>query len=279
MSQVTETTVTEVGEAEEHTEESAIHVSLKPEVIFNLGSLPVTNSMLSAYSVSIFLILLTVIVRYKLKTVPGRLQLMMETILTSGYNFVQDTTHNTKLTKHIFPVFMTLILFFWTANLANFLPGLLAFEVNGTHLYRPALADYGLVIGITLLMFIFAQYTVFKFVGVKIYLKKFLNFSSPINFFVGILELIGELARIISLSFRLFGNIFSEEVLMLVMLSIAPFVAPLPFALLGLLTATIQALLFPLLVLLFVNITIEEGHHAAQQSTPPIPSPTPQLAN
>lgn len=272
MSEVVETTVTETGAAAEHTQESSIHVSLKPEVIFNLGSLPVTNSMLSAYSVSIFLILLTVIVRYKLKTVPGRLQLMMETILQSGYNFVQDTTHNVKLTKHIFPVFMTLILFFWTANLANFLPGLLAFEVNGTHLYRPALADYALVIGITLLMFIFAQYTVFKFVGVKIYLKKFLNFSSPINFFVGILELIGELARIISLSFRLFGNIFSEEVLMLVMLSIAPFIAPLPFALLGLLTATIQALLFPLLVLLFVNITIEEGHHA-------MPSPTPQLAN
>lgn len=250
-----------IAEGAESAEEGSIHVSLKPEVIFNIGSLPVTNSMLSAYSVSLFLIILTLIVRSRWQTIPGKLQLMMETILSSAHDFVQDITRNDKLTKHIFPVFMTLILFFWAANLANFLPGLLAVEVNGTHLYRPALADYALVIGITILIFFFAQFTVLKFVGVKIYLKKFFNFSSPINFFVGLLELIGEFARVISLSFRLFGNIFSEEVLMLVMLSIAPFIAPLPFALLGLLTATIQALLFPLLVLLFTNIAVEEGKH------------------
>lgn len=250
----------------ETTEESSIHVSLKPETIFSIGNFPVTNSMLAAYAVSIFLIIVMVIVRRRLTTVPGKLQLLMETILTAGYDFIQNTTHNLKLTKHIFPVFMTLVLFFWTANLANFLPGLLAIEVNGHHLYRPALADYALVLGVTLLMFVFSQFTVFKFVGVKIYLSKYFNFSSPINFFVGILELVGEAARIVSLSFRLFGNIFSEEVLMLVMLSIAPFVAPLPFALLGLLTATIQALLFPMLILLFVNITVEEGQHQLANS-------------
>ena len=261
--------VVEGEQAEETHEEGAIHVSLKPETIFNIGSLPVTNSMLAAYSVSIFLIIITLIVRSKLKTVPGKLQLFYETILMTGYNFVQDTTHNVKLTKHIFPVFMTLVMFFWTANLANFLPGLLAFEVNGHHLYRPALADYTLVVGVTILMFLFSQYTIWKFVGFKIYISKYFNFSSPINFFVGVLELIGEVARILSLSFRLFGNIFSEEVLMLVMLAIAPFVAPLPFAMLGLLTATIQALLFPMLILLFVNISVEEGLHIKHMQTQP----------
>ncbi len=256
-------------QAEAAHEESAIHVSLKPETIFNIGSLPVTNSMLAAYSVSLFLVILTVIVRSQLKTVPGKLQLFYETILLTGYNFVKDTTKNEALTKHIFPVFMTLVLFFWTSNMANFLPGLLAFEVNGHHLYRPALADYALVVGITVLMFLFSQYTIWKFVGVKIYVGKYLNFSSPISFFVGILELVGEVARVLSLSFRLFGNIFSEEVLMLVMLAIAPFVAPLPFAMLGLLTATIQALLFPMLILLFVNISVEEGLHLKHQQAQP----------
>lgn len=264
-----ETVVHEESAEAEH-EESAIHVSLKPEVIFNIGNFGVTNSMLAAYSVSLFLIILTVIVRSGLKTVPGKLQLMYETILLTGYNFIKNTTNNEALTRHIFPVFMTMVLFFWTANMANFLPGLLAFEVNGHHLYRPALADYTLVLGITIVMFLFSQYTIWKFVGLKIYIGKYLNFSSPISFFVGILELIGEVARVISLSFRLFGNIFSEEVLMLVMLAIAPFIAPLPFAMLGLLTATIQALLFPMLILLFVNIGVEEGLHIKhQQQTQP----------
>ena len=156
MSQVEATEITEMESSAESAEEGSIHVSLKPEVIFNVGPLPVTNSMLAAYSVSLFLVIVTLIVRSRLKTVPGKLQLVMETIYTSALSFVQDITRNDKLTKHIFPVFMTLILFFWTANLANFLPGLLAIEVNGSHLYRPALADYALVIGITLLIFFFS---------------------------------------------------------------------------------------------------------------------------
>lgn len=255
-----------VAEGEEHAEESSIRVSLKPEVLFNIGPMPVTNSMLAAYSVSFFLIILTFVGTRKLKTVPGKLQLMLETAITTGYTFIQNTTNNERLTKTFFPLFMTLVLFFWTANMANFIPGLLAIEFDGHHLYRPALADYALVIGLALLVFIFSQVTVLRFAGIKIYIKKYLNFSSPITFFVGILEFVGEFARIISLSFRLFGNIFSEEVLMIVMLSIAPFIAPLPFALLGLLTSTIQALLFPMLVLLFLNIAIEEANHAKHEA-------------
>ena len=269
-------------EGEEHAEEGGIHVSLKPEILFTIGPMPVTNSMLAAYSVSFFLIILTFIGTRKLKTVPGKLQLMLETAITTGYTFIQNTTNNERLTKAFFPLFMTLVLFFWTANMFNFIPGLLAIELDGTHLYRPALADYALVIGIALLVFVFAQVTVLRFAGIKIYLKKYLNFSSPISFFVGILEFIGEFARILSLSFRLFGNIFSEEVLMIVMLSIAPFIAPLPFAMLGLLTSTIQALLFPMLVLLFLNISIEEVNHAkheAEEKRMKKLQPTPQLAN
>ncbi len=250
----------------EQEHEGGIEVSLKPEVLFQLGPLPITNSMVAAYSVSLFLIILTFIGTRRLKTVPGKLQLLLETAIVGAYDFVQNTTRNERLTKHIFPIFTTLVLFFWTANMANFIPGLLAIKFNGVHIYRPALADYALVVSLAIAMFLFAQYTIIRFAGFKIYLKKYLNFSSPIAFFVGILEFIGEFARIISLSFRLFGNIFSEEVLMIVMLALAPFLAPLPFILLGLLTSTIQAVLFPMLVLLFLNIAVEESRHAVHEA-------------
>ena len=246
-------------EATEQPSESAIMVSLKPEILFSIGPLPITNSMLSSTAVVVLLIVVIGLVSRRLQTVPGKLQLLFETLIAGGYDFVQGVTHNETLTKRIFPFFMTLMLFFLTANLMNFLPGLLAVEFNGHHLYRPAVADYALVFGLTVMMFVVAQTTVIRFIGLKVYLKKYINFSSPVNFFVGLLELVGEFARIISLSFRLFGNIFSEEVLMLVMLSLAPFIAPVPFALLGLLTSIIQALLFPMLILLFVNVAVEEG--------------------
>lgn len=257
----------ETDNTEKGTEqEEGIHVSLRPEVLGSIGPMPVTNSMLAAYSVSIFLIILTFIATRKLKTVPGKLQLFLETVIMGAYMFMQNTTHNEQLTKHFFPIFMTLIMFFWTANMANFIPGLLALEYNGVHLYRPALADYALVVGLALSMFIFSQYTVMRFAGFKIYIQRYINLKSPIGFFVGILEFIGDCARILSLSFRLFGNIFSEEVLMLVMLSLAPFLAPVPFAMLGLLTSTIQAILFPMLVLLFLSITMEEAQHAESEA-------------
>jgi F-type H+-transporting ATPase subunit a len=94
------------------------------------------------------------------------------------------------------------------------------------------------------------------------YLGKFLNFKNPISFFVGILELIGEFAKILSLSFRLFGNIFAGEVLMSVFLFLFPFLLPLPFMFLELITAVIQAFVFAILTLVFIKMAGEtaEGH-------------------
>lgn len=257
-----ETQSFETAAVESEREESgAIHVSLKPETLFTVGGLPITNSLWVSFFISVLLIILVGVAGRKMKTVPGKFQLVFEMILGGFYDMIKGVTQNERLTRKIFPMFMTVALFFLTANLLNFFPGLLALEYNDVHLYRPATADYAVVLGITLIMFFFWQGTVLANIGFFSYLKKFINFSNPLNFFIGIVEIIGEFAKIISLSFRLFGNIFSEEVLALVMLSLAPFVAPLPFLLLGLLTSVIQALLFPSLILFFMNISIAE--HAA----------------
>jgi F-type H+-transporting ATPase subunit a len=249
--------------AEVHAEESAIHVSLKPDTLFTIGNFPVTNSLWVSYFLTIVLSLTLLFVSRRLRAVPGKLQLFFETLFTGFYGLILETTKNEKLTKRVFPIFMTIALFFLAANLMGQLPGLMAVEYDGHHLFRPATADYALVLGITVVMFLYWQFSVIANIGGLSYLKKFFNLSSPINFGVGLLEIIGEIAKIISLSFRLFGNVFSEEVLILVMLSIAPFLTPIPFSLLGLLTSVIQAFLFPMLILLFMNMSIAEhaqGH-------------------
>jgi F-type H+-transporting ATPase subunit a len=233
-------------------------VSLKPDTLFTVGNFPITNSLWVSYFLTIVLSLTLLFVSKRLKPVPGKLQLFVETLFTGFYALILDTTKNEKLTKQVFPVFMTIALFFLSANLMGQLPGLMAIEVNGHHFFRPATGDYAMVLGITVVIFIYWQVMIIRNISLLVYLKKFFNFSSPINFGIGLLEIVGDLAKIISLSFRLFGNIFSEEILILVMLSIAPFVAPLPFSMLGLLTSVIQALLFPMLILLFMNISIAE---------------------
>lgn len=248
--------------------ESLIHVSLKPETLFNIGPIPVTNSLWVAYVISIALVVVFAIAARRLKTVPGKFQLFIETIVTGLYNLIHSLTNNEKVTKSVYPVFLTTMLFLLCSNLFGQIPGLMALEWhhNGheIHLFRPVTADYAAVIAITLFLFVYWQITIIRFIGIKSFAHKFFNFSGIIQFGVGILEIVGEFAKIISLSFRLFGNIFSEEVLIMVMLAIAPVLGPIPFSLLGLLTSVIQALLFPMLILLFMNMSIAEhaeGHH------------------
>ena len=95
--------------------------------------------------------------------------------------------------------------------------------------------------------------------GVRAHWSKFFSFKGPIEFFVGILELVSECAKIISFSFRLFGNIFAGEVLLIVTGFLAPFVAPLPFLMLEIFVGFVQALVFAMLSMVFISIAI--SHH------------------
>jgi F-type H+-transporting ATPase subunit a len=91
--------------------------------------------------------------------------------------------------------------------------------------------------------------------------SRYINFSSPINFFIGILELLGELTKIISLSFRLFGNIFAGEALLLIIGFLTPYIIPIPFLGLEIFGGFIQALVFSTLTLVFLSMLVENPNH------------------
>ena len=86
------------------------------------------------------------------------------------------------------------------------------------------------------------------------YLKKFFNLSDPMSFFVGILELVSEMGKLISFTFRLFGNIFAGEVLMTVMLGLFSLFLPIPFIFLEILVGAIQATVFAMLTLAYLTV-------------------------
>jgi F-type H+-transporting ATPase subunit a len=102
-----------------------------------------------------------------------------------------------------------------------------------------------------------------QFYGVQFlhlaYFAKYFNFSSPIMFFVGILELISEFAKIISFAFRLFGNVFAGEVLISVIMYLAGLGVPIPFYGLEVFVGFVQALVFSMLSLVFFNMATQ-GH-------------------
>ena len=130
----------------------------------------------------------------------------------------------------------------------------------GVALLRGANADLNMTLALALISVGLTQYFGLRYAGLG-YLKKFFNFSSPINVFIGLLELIGEFSKIISFSFRLFGNIFAGEVLIAVIGFLVPAILPIPFIGFELFVGGLQAYVFAMLSLVFFSMAADEHAH------------------
>lgn len=236
--------------------EKEIHISLKPEILFEIAGFSITNSFFVMMLVSVLLILVVGGIARRLQKVPGTPQLFVETFIMAMHDLVAGITQNKKMTKRIFPVFATFVIFFLASNLFGLIPGLGGISFNNMPVFRTPTTDYALIFGLTIVMFITWQVVIVISGGIFGFIKKYLNFSSPVNFTLGLLDIIGELTKIVSLSFRLFGNIFAGEVIAIVMLALAPYVVPVPFAMLGILSSVIQAFVFPILVLIYIKMSV-----------------------
>jgi len=136
-------------------------------------------------------------------------------------------------------------------------------EATGAHesetkfvpLFRGPTADLNTTIALALIAFVAIQYFGFKTLGIH-YGERFINVKNPIMAFVGILEIISDISKVISFAFRLFGNVFAGEVLLAVMAFLMPFIAPMPFLALELFVGFIQALVFSTLTAVFVNVAV-----------------------
>ncbi len=124
--------------------------------------------------------------------------------------------------------------------------------------FRPGTADLNTTLALALLTVFLIQFYGVKHLGLS-YFKKYINFSSPIMFFVGILEFVSEISKIISFAFRLFGNVFAGEVLLVIISFLVPLIAPLPFYGLEVFVGFIQALVFAMLSLVLYNLATH-GH-------------------
>jgi F-type H+-transporting ATPase subunit a len=187
------------------------------------------------------------------------------------YNTVDNVFGDKKITKKYFPLVATFFLFILFNNWLGTLPGVGSIGINEIHegekifvpLLRPGNADLNHTLALAVVSVIAIQFFGITAIGLFKYSGKFLNLKGgPIGFFVGLLEMIGEVAKILSFSFRLFGNIFAGEVLLTVIMTILPYIAPIPFTLLELFVGLIQALVFTMLTLVFIKIatTDHEAH-------------------
>ena len=242
----------------------ALHISISAQPVISLGSFELTNSMLVSLLVTLFLSLLAIHFSRNIKK-KSNLRLFIQTLIESLYEFVQSIAPHHA--PRFFPLIASIFLFVMFGSWAGLLPGFetIGFNklVHGHQQYIPflrgATADLNITLGLAIFAVLAVQFYGYKLQGIK-YFKKFINFSNPINFFVGFLELISEFARIMSFAFRLFGNIFAGEVLLAVIAFLLPILVPLPFIGLEIFVGFIQALVFSSLTLVFINIAVSDHH-------------------
>jgi F-type H+-transporting ATPase subunit a len=253
---------------------ASLNISISAEPLFNLFGVPITNSIATSWVISALTILFVLSLTNNIK-LRGKLlkaQLLMEIIVEALYGIVVNIAGTVK-GKIFFPLVATFFFFIVPSNWSGLLPGAGTIGFNevlhGKELFIPILrgptADLNTTLALALIAMFFVQFYGFKYQGLG-YLKKFFDFSNPINFFVGILELISDISKVISFAFRLFGNIFAGEVLLTVISYLVPVIAPIPFYGLELFVGAIQGLVFLMLSTVFMNMaTLGHGDHEAHK--------------
>ncbi|KKS19270.1 MAG: ATP synthase subunit a [Parcubacteria group bacterium GW2011_GWC1_41_7] len=233
-----------------------MNIEFKPEIIFFVGKFGVTNSLLASTLAVGAIFLLLFLSSRKFKEVPGTGQSLLEMLYEGFFNFYDGILTDTKKTKFFFPVLFAFFFFIVVSNWMGILPGVGSILVTehgkSFPLIRSTFSDLNMTLTLGLIAVIGTNAIALWTLKMD-YVKKFINIIGP-------LEIFGELAKILSFSLRLFGNIFAGEVLLTVISVIASYGAPIPFLGLEIFVGFVQALIFTTLTTIFLKVALSHDH-------------------
>jgi F-type H+-transporting ATPase subunit a len=266
-----------------------IHVSIKAEPLFTIGSFEFTNSMVGALLASLVLLVTAWYFYRRSALVPSRMLSVIEMPVEWIVSIVSSSSSRWRgYVAFIAALFLMILI----ANWIGLLPGVGTIGLIEHHgdeavfvpLVRPASADLNYTLGLAIVAFV-----VFVWWGLRIngpigYLKELVGeprYMAPLMFPI---HLISELSRLISLSMRLFGNVFAGEVLLATMLALTFVAVPTIFLGLEAVFGFVQALVFSLLAMTYISLAIAEhggghGHEGEESDHPDLEGPAPQAGD
>lgn len=261
------------------------------EPLFHIGSFPITNAMINGWIAVFFFLIVAFVASRRKGLVPHGVHNFFEATIEFILTEVEKVTGDAKRAKQFLPIVGTIFLFILFSNWLGLLPGTGSIGVWGIHeghvalipLLRPAASDLNLTLAIALFAVITSHIIGLATIGPLNHFSKFVNLRgiwrslkqgpmailvACIEFAVGLLEIVSEIAKVLSLSLRLFGNIFAGEVLLTVMLGIFSYFLPIPFMFLEVLVGAIQATVFAMLTLAYLTVaTQDHGHEEEAHGT------------
>lgn len=263
-----------------------INVPLAAEPIFHIGTFAFTNALLNAVILMIGLVGVSIVVHRRIQEIPKGFQNMLEGCIEVMLGYFDQVTGSREKSAKFLPFVGSLFVFILLSNWMGLLPGTGSIGVWQEHhgavelipILRPATSDLNLTVAMALMSVIGSHLVGIAAIGFFTHLGRFIQLGGmvkaiaslkPMNiaiafveFFVGLLEIVAEIAKSISLSLRLFGNIFGGEVLIGVMASLVALFIPAPFVLLELIVGLVQAMVFAMLSLAYLTVQSTEPHGA-----------------
>lgn len=263
----------------EHGEHAEHEHTLFAEPVFHIGEFNITNSLLTSWLAVFLIIILSFVIRAKNTRLPSKFQSFIELVINGALDMMDLVTGDREKSKKVFPIVFSIFIFILINNWLGLIPGIGSLTYDGTAIFRGGTADLNTTLALGLFSVVAANVFGVMIVGGWNYLNKFVNIKAlleipkkitkeptivlvnPINFFVGLIEIVSEVAKVASLSFRLFGNVFAGEVLIASITALVAYLVPLPFMFLEIIVGIVQALIFAVLTLVYFTIASTSHDH------------------
>ena len=235
-------------------------MQINADVLFTVAGFPVTNTIIATLITDIIIFAVVIAVARAVSLKPGRFQTAVESVV----DYFRSTAYNVagERANFMYPWIAAFFIFIVISNIVALFPGFETLRFfsagsgeHGVPLLRSATSDLNTTLALAVVSVFATHYLSIKYTGFKSYLSRFFSFKMfPIFLFVGMLEIVNELAKFVSFSFRLFGNIFAGEIVLGTTYFLFPFLA------LELLVAVVQALVFAMLTLSFMSVFTDKSH-------------------
>jgi F-type H+-transporting ATPase subunit a len=254
-------------------------ISVEPEILFSFWGLSIADSTMATLFIALVVLCIGIFFIRRFTLIPTRAQLIAEAIYVGAYDLIGNIINDDAKTRKAFPLIGALLFYLVFANLIGLVPGMEQVTWNGVALFRTATSDFNTTFGLALAAIIIINIISIREKGVVGYLEQFFKFRAVwqgfrksigdgflavVEFFIGLLDIVGEAVKVVSLSLRLFGNMLAGQIIMIILLGFIAVIIPSAWLAMNLLVGVLQAVVFASLVASYYALATDGAETPAE---------------
>jgi F-type H+-transporting ATPase subunit a len=254
---------------------------IEPQILFDVFGIPVATSSFMIFFIIILFLVLGIIIRTTFRVYPTKFQVLFEELYAAMRDLIDEVTNDVRRSDAIFPMIGTIFLYLLVANVITLIPGIGDITVNGNAIFATPTADFNTTLGLALGAVIIINLISIREWGIMSYIGNFIKVKpvvqgfrksmgdgamALVDMFVGVLDIVGEIAKVISLSIRLFANMYAGSILMIILMGAFAYVVPAIWYGMSLFVGALQAMVFATLVAAYYMLAVKPSEELLEEA-------------